>query len=411
MDTEQGQATTPTPGNALGFYVAGSLVGLILLGGIGAVVFGQRLDSWLSQTENVVSTPSSTIGIIVPSSTEPVEEVPQIVHVALPKEVRGIYLTGYTAGSHRAESLLSYALSSHLNTFVIDLKLDDGALAFVPHDTALHELIPTDPAIRDLDALLSRLKEQGIYRIARIAVMRDKTFGQLHPEVALRNPDGGVWRDNTGMQWLDPAAPKVSEYALALAHEAYARGFDEVQFDYVRFASDGKLSAIRYPVYNGKLPKAEVMRDFFKKVGGALRMEGIPVSFDLFGLTYCAEDDLGIGQLLTDVYPYADFISPMAYPSHYAKGFQGFANPALYPYEVVKITLDKGTAKMMALATSTEEGVVRNTSRPWIQDFNLGATYDAAKVQAEIKAARDAGASGWLIWNARNVYTSMDYLK
>lgn len=336
---------------------------------------------------------------------------PEIEHVALPDEVRGIYLTAWTAGSKRVDGLVAYASSSRLNSVVIDLKLDGGELAFAPNDPDLEGYAGRELAIGDLDALLTRLRDEGIYRIARIAVMRDGAFGKLHPEVALRDERGGVWRDKTGVAWLDPAAPRVADYALLLAREAYSRGFDEIQFDYVRFASDGRLSAIRYPVHDGKRTKAEVMRAFFERVGGTLQKEHIPVSFDLFGLTFCASDDLNIGQRLADAYPFADFVSPMAYPSHYARGFEGFANPALFPYEVVKLTLDKGVGTLGIANTSTEAVAARQKFRPWIQDFDLGAEYDAAKVKAQIKAARDAGASGWLIWNASNVYTQLDYLK
>lgn len=345
------------------------------------------------------------------STAETAPVAPAMFHIPLPEEVRGIYWTGYTAGSKRAEELMAYASSSRLNAIVIDLKLDDGDLAFVPNDPALQELAPKDPVIRDLDGLLKKLADLNLYRIARIAVMRDKAYGVLHPDTVLRTAGGGVWHDRTGMPWLDPASPKVADYSLALAREAYVRGFDEIQFDYVRFASDGVLSAIRYPVYDGKQTKSEAMRDFFKKVGGTLQSEKIPVSFDLFGLTFVNNDGLGIGQRLTDVYPYADFVSPMAYPSHYAKGFQGFANPALYPYEVVKHTLDSGIGIVQSADSSTTPEAVRYKSRPWIQDFDMGAIYDAAKVQAQIKAARDAGASGWMLWNASNVYTPTRYAK
>ncbi|MDQ7814682.1 MAG: putative glycoside hydrolase [Patescibacteria group bacterium] len=411
MDTEKSVTPTAGPKNASGFYVAGSLGVLLILGGVSAFILIRQFSPFLTRPSELTVGKSSADGITINVPAEGESKPPVIKHISLPQEVRGIYWTAHTAGTSRADSLLAYASSSHLNTVVIDLKLDDGTLAFAPLDPEFKELYPVDPVIDDLDALLDRLGEQGIYRIARIAVMRDKTFGELHPEIALRDPSGGTWRDNTGMQWLDPAAPEVAEYALALAHEAYRRGFDEIQFDYVRFASDGRLSAIRYPIYDGKQTKAEVMRDFFQRVGGTLQEEKIPVSFDLFGLTYCTTDDLNIGQRLADVYPFADFLSPMAYPSHYANGFEGFANPALYPYEVVKRTLEKGIEMLKVTDPDLDPDEFRKKSRPWIQDFDIGANYDAAKVKAQIKASRDAGASGWLIWNARNVYTPIDYLK
>lgn len=411
MDPEQNPPQAQPSSRTRAYFVSGIFAFVILLGVIGFLVlsrYGKEPNDKV--TASAVST-TSTIGSATTTVVETAALPPLAAHVPMPDEVRGIYWTAWTAGSKRADVLMAYASSSHLNTIVIDLKLDGGELAFVPRDPALSGMVPKDPAIKDLDGLLARLKNQGIYRIARIAVMRDRAYGELHPEVALRNSSGGAWRDKTGMQWLDPAAPEVGDYALALAHEAYDRGFDEVQFDYVRFASDGALSAIRYPVYDGKQTKSEVMRQFFERVGGTLQSEKIPVSFDLFGLTCCAIDDLGIGQRLSDVIPFADYVSQMAYPSHYAHGFEGFTNPALYPYEVVKKTLDRNIAMLHASSTAAEIVAFRNKSRPWIQDFNIGATYDASKVQAQIKAARDAGASGWMIWNAANRYTQANYIR
>lgn len=402
----QVERTTP---KSRSFYFSGSIALLIFLGGVGGLFYNRQTT--IADISPLPPVTVSSTDVTTTSTVDVPPSPPPIIHVAMPEEVRGIYWTGNTAGTKRVESLMDYASSSRLNTVVMDIKMDDGSLAFVPNDPALEALTPKKPVIRDLDGLLVRLKDRGLYRVARIAVMRDRVFGELHPDTVLRTDGGGIWHDRTGMPWLDPASPKVAEYSLALAREAYARGFDEIQFDYVRFASDGVLSAIRYPVYDGRLTKSQVMREYFKVVGGTLQSEKIPVSFDLFGLTFVNNDGLGIGQRLTDVYPYADFVSPMAYPSHYAKGFQGFANPALYPYEVVKHTLDSGIGIVQSADSSTTPEAVKLKSRPWIQDFDLGAVYDAAKVQAQIKAARDAGASGWMLWNAANVYTPTKYIR
>jgi hypothetical protein len=150
------------------------------------------------------------------------------------------------------------------------------------------------------------------------------------------------------------------------------------------------------------------MRAFFDTLGGTLKKEGIPVSFDLFGMTFLTAEDFGIGQRLEDVYHNADYISPMVYPSHYWTGFQGFKNPAEYPYEVVKYSLDKG-AEILKTDLFIDETESRAKFRPWIQDFDLGAVYTAARIEAQIKASRDAKASGWILWNARNVYEPAKY--
>jgi hypothetical protein len=338
------------------------------------------------------------------------EEPASPPHVPLPDEVRGVYWTAATAGSARADELLAYMKDTGLNAAVIDLKMDDGELAFMPDDPALAPYVQEKLGIADLDAVLAKLKDAGVYRIARIAVMRDGAFVSAHPELGMRWSGGGLWRDKIGSLWADPAAPEVAAYALALGKEAYARGFDEIQYDYVRFASDGAIRSIVYPVWDGKKTKIEVMREFFEAVGDPLRNAGIPVSFDMFGMTFENTHDFNIGQRLLDAYPHADFVSPMTYPSHYANGFQGYANPALFPYEVPKHSFDSGKAML-----ERELGIPQETSaphiRPWLQDFDVGATYTAARIEAQIKAARDAGCSGWMLWNARNVYEPADYLR
>lgn len=334
-------------------------------------------------------------------------EEPVVRRILLPTEVRGFYWTAQTAGTERADQLISYARETGLNTVVVDLKADNGQIAFTPKDETLARYAMNTPLIADLEAVLKKLGDAEMYRIARLAIMRDSAFAAAHPEASLKNTGGGLWRDKTGSAWNDPAAPVVAETALALAREAYARGFDEIQLDYVRFPSDGVLGNIQYPVFKkGEQEETAVMRAFFEKVGGTLRAEGIPVSADLFGMTYWQENDFGIGQRLVDALPFFDFISPMAYPSHYPDGFRGHANPARAPYDIVKSTVDEGAALVSA---SFDPAETRRKTRVWIQDFDIGAVYTAELIEAQIKAVRDAGGSGWMLWNARNVYEPANY--
>ncbi len=320
------------------------------------------------------------------------DSTPQMSHVPLPDEVRGIYWTAVTARSSRGLDLLAYMQQTGLNAVVIDVKMDNG------------QLIEADAFME----ILKTLGEAGIYRIARVAVMRDGAFALEHPEVAMRAPGGGYWYDAIGSLWVDPAAPEVADFAIKLGKEFYAAGFDEIQYDYVRFASDGAIRSIVYPVYDGVESKVEVMQRFFKTVGGAMRESEIPVSFDLFGMTYWSHSDFNIGQRLVDVLPYADFISPMVYPSHYPDGFRGLGNPAENPYEIVYQSLVQGHHLVAGLCACSDEDVAAR-SRPWLQDFDIGAVYTADLIEAQIQASRDAGASGWILWNARNVYEPANY--
>lgn len=343
-----------------------------------------------TQTARIVQATSTTF--IIPEVQA--SSTPAVAHVSLPTEVRGIYWTAVTVRGNRADELMAYMRDRKLNAVVIDLKMDDGELA-----------------MDGLENILERLRKQGIYRIARVAAMRDSSFALDHPEAALHVASGALWRDKTGARWMDPASPALADEVISVGRKAYALGFDEIQYDYVRYPSDGRLSSIRYPITSASSSKPAVMRAFFEKVGGALQQDKIAVSFDLFGMTFWSNNDYGIGQRLNDAFPFSRFISPMVYPSHYYAGFQGFKNPALYPYEVVKRSLDKGVETLQLDFASLKPEDARKKFRPWLQDFNMGATYGADKIEAQIKAARDAGASGWILWNASNKYTPANYIK
>lgn len=312
--------------------------------------------------------------------------------------VKAIYATADVAGGVRLEELLDLIDRTELNAIVIDIKTYWGTLTFVPNDPELAPFAPAKPLIKDLEALLARVHERGIYAIARFPVFEDTMLAERRPKIAVQRSGGGIWRDRKGLAWVDPASFEVWKYNVALAQEAADRGFDEINLDYIRFPSDGVLSDIRYPVWNRKLSKQEVLRGFFDYATHVLGRRGVRVSADLFGISFFRLEPT-IGQFLPDAAEFFDFVSPMAYPSHYPPGFEGYANPSVFPYEIVKKTLDSGKE----LLVGREK--VRAKVRPWLQDFDLGADYDASRVRAQIRAAEESGAEGWMLWNARNVYT------
>ena len=325
-----------------------------------------------------------------------------------PEFVKGIYVSAAAAGTTKMFArLVDLVDRTEINSMVIDVKDGNGALAFIPTDPTLADHVAKHPSIPDLKAFTAPLREKGIYLIARLFVFQDPAYVALHPEVAVKSKaTGGIWRDRKGIPWVDPGHKEAWDYAVKIAREAYAGGFDEVQFDYIRFPSDGAMSDIRYPVFDAtKTTKAQNMEAFFKYISDELHGSGVKLSVDLFGLVMWQHVyDLNIGQRLDIAAKHFDFISPMVYPSHYPRGFEGFPNPADFPYEIVHDNLLRGQP-LMARLHSENPGVKIATIRPWLQDFDLGADYDAAKVKAQMKAAVDGGASGWILWNARNVYT------
>ena len=326
-----------------------------------------------------------------------------VTHLPTPEPLKALYMTSWVAGTPSISSkLIKLATTTEINAFVIDIKDYTGRIAWLPEDPVLAEFGAGESRISDIKKFLADLHAKDIYLIGRISVFQDQYFVSKRPDLAVkRASDGEVWRDRKGIAWLDVGQPEVWEYIVRIAREAYAVGFDEVNFDYIRFPSDGNMKDIAYKgAPDGVIDRAAALKKFFEYQEQELG--GLPVvrSVDFFGLTTVNPDDLGIGQVLEDALPYFDYIAPMIYPSHYAKGFIGFANPAEHPYEVIKYSMDKASTRILA-ASSTPSQL-----RPWLQDFDLGADYTAELIKAQKKAVYDAGLTSWMMWDPSNHYTA-----
>jgi hypothetical protein len=340
---------------------------------------------------------------------------PERREINTPEYVKGIYVSAATAGyKSRFDELVSLVDQTELNSMVVDVKDQHGRLAFIPESESLSPYVSPIPELGQLKTFTAPLKDKNIYLIARIFVFQDQAFAEAHPELAVSKPDGELWRDYRGIPWLDPAAKQVWRYNVLVAREAFAGGFDEVQFDYIRFPSDGNLKTMTFPFWDQQKTRVEVLTGFFVYLDRELRVKNdIPISADLFGMTMWQHDfDLNIGQKLINALPYFDFISPMVYPSHYPPGFNDYINPATQPYEVIYQNMIRGRqvkAKLENSATAVAaDGATFPRAanfRPWIQDFDLGAVYTPEMVRAQMIATDNGGGSGWLLWNARNVYT------
>lgn len=333
-------------------------------------------------------------------------------HIQTPEIVKAIYLTAYSAGSKRLDELLKFARQTEINSFVIDIKTGSGYLSFEPKNQNLKKFADTNIQISDLDGMIKKAHNEGIYLIARVFVFQDPAAVAKNPQWATQNKYGGLWKDWRGATWLDPSVQGVWDYNVELAREAYGRGFDEINFDYIRFPSDGPMANIKYNYWKGG-EKFATIKSFYEYLDKNLRQRGIPISADLFGLTCCNTGDMAIGQRIIDAYPYFDAIGQMMYPSHYYGGFKQYKNPAEFPYEVVKMSLDETMARLKHFRAAHPEIPTEKFAklRPWLQDFDIGANYDAAKIKAQIKAVADAGGAGWMFWNARNVYTEDGFAK
>jgi len=310
------------------------------------------------------------------------------------REAKGVYLTAYSAGNWQVISNIINLLNrTELNAVVIDIKDYSGLVLYDSEVSLVNELATEHNRLGDVSALLERLHEHDIYVIARQTVFQDPILAEKKPAWAIKSKSGGIWHDDKGLSWVDPTQKAVWDYNLAIAKEAICLGFDEINFDYVRFPSDGKMSEVVYT--NGDKEKHEVMHNFYHFLNVELSNQPAYISVDLFGFVMERDDGLYIGQRIQDAVDEVDYISPMMYPSHYPSGHRGLFNPADHPGFVIASGMKEGIVKF--------EGK-RAQVRPWLQAFDLGAVYDTAKVRAQIDAVEKYSDGGWLLWNAANRY-------
>jgi hypothetical protein len=410
---------------------------LIILGGIFLFVRSSATVVAPMITSNVLdATATSSVASPVVSGASNCNIPPQPQLVDPPAVVKGIYLTGWSAGSAaKMQSVINLIKSTELNAVVIDIKDYSGYVSYamdVPEVKASGA--ESEIRIACMNSVVKELHDNGIYVIGRITDFQDPILAKAHPEWAMHNKTtGAVWTDNGGLSWIDPAEQPAWDYLASIAKDAFGRGFDEMNFDYIRFASDGSLSNISYPAWDQTVPRTTVIADYFKFLRNTFPTEKI--SADLFGLTTVSDDDMGIGQVIQGAYQYFDYVSPMVYPSHYATGFIGYKYPAAYPYQVIAYSLQHALMKLAAMGTPAPASSTPSSSRaakydqgaippaklrPWLQDFDLGApgasgtVYTADMVRQEKQAVYDTvdatGSNqyydGWMLWNAANTYTA-----
>jgi hypothetical protein len=375
-------------------------VTFVLLFLLGILFFGFIIFSYIGGPEifSYHYRSSTNAPIILPE--EPTVQKRVVKYVPTPHAVKGIYMTGWVAGSKKLrQPLIDIINTTEINSVVIDIKDYTGRISFVMQNDMVKSLGASEKRITDIEELIDLLHAKGVYVIGRISSFQDAYLVVKRPELAVRRKsDNGVWKDTKGISWLDPGSTEVWDYLIGIGEEAYKVGFDELNFDYIRFPSDGNMKDITYPHSNGK-SKPQVIKEFGAYVREKLGGTGAVLSADLFGMTTTNKDDLNIGQVLENALPYFDYIAPMVYPSHYPAGFNGYKNPATKPYEIIKYTMDKAVARAVAATTSPLK------LRPWLQDFSLGAVYTPEMVRAQIQATYDAGLTSWLLWNASNRYT------
>lgn len=293
---------------------------------------------------------------------------------------------------------------TELNSLVIDIR-DDGQVYFPIDDPLVKKVHAlekgTGTAFKNPKPMMERLAKAGVYPIARIACFRDHYVPLIDASRAVQVPGGKVWKDRSGHTWLDPYDKRNWDYLAKTVDYAMDLGFPEIQLDYVRFPSEGKSSTQVFPNQakygDKKAHPDDVITAFSNWIGERVRKRGRAYSADVFGIISSGTVDQGIGQTLEKIAAPFDLLSPMVYPSHFAKGEYGIADPSASPYAIVRKSL-----------ADYKRRIPKTPIRPWLQDF---FHYTAKDVRAQIKAAEELGYKEFLLWNAGNRYTEGALLK
>ena len=317
-----------------------------------------------------------------------------------PFTAKGVYVQApVAADSAKLDKLLNLIATRDLNTLVVDLKDNNGVVYYDSKVPLAREVGAIQPILKPAQ-LVATLHAKGVYAIARIVVMEDPIAATKRPDLAIKDArTGKPWRTTAGQPWVNPTNPQVWNYVSDLAVEAANFGFDEVQFDYVRFPSDGALNATEYgPAFTGGPDQRRAaITGFLKTAHDKLRPTRALMGADIFGIIAWNKNDNGIGQQFAGLVPLVDVICPMDYPSHYGRGFNGWDIPNNYAYDVIKQSL--------VVREQQIPGVARK-SRPWLQAFTYGpgVEYGTAQVYAQIQACNEMQSAGYLLWNIASDY-------
>jgi len=319
------------------------------------------------------------------------ETTKAVQRMPVPQEIRGVHVTPALASD--SAKIDQYLAIPGLNTLQVDVKDENGEVGFLMPNTTLARKVGATKGYYKAGQLAGKTRAAGVYLIGRVVTFEDPILSQKRPDLAIRRRDGSVWTNDVGLGWTNPYDKRVWDYNIEIAKAAAQRGFDEIQFDYVRFPSDGD---VENAVYRGKVNEGLgwTIARFVQYASKQLKPLGVRVSVDMFGLA--ATHDLGIGQVPRRVAKFVDAIYPMVYPSHYSSGEYNLPDPSGSPGTTVAASLRDYRRQMRG----TKAQLI-----PWLEDFSLGRTRTADEVRAQIEAARSYQTGGFLLWNPSGVYT------
>lgn len=326
--------------------------------------------------------------------------------------VHGIYVTAAVAGIDRINDLIALADETDINAFVIDIKDDRGQVTYEMNTPTVQEIGSAAVYIPDIESLIAECKAHNIYLIARIVAFKDPFLAKAMPEYALHEADGTVFYDNSGLAWVNPYEHGVWDYLMEIATEAARIGFDEIQFDYIRFSTDRGMANVVFGENAGEYTKSDIINAFTDYARETLSPLSVAVSADVYGTIIDNAGDRDIvGQDYATMAAKLDFICPMIYPSHYGAGVYRIDVPDAEPYRTVTAALNASRTVLGQYGHDTiyatlQDGMPTNSRvRPWLQAFTATwvrghIEYGRDEIQDQIRAVRDAGYDEWIFWNA-----------
>ena len=329
-------------------------------------------------------------------------------HLKTPEKVYAVYMSTCAAATESFRKHIKNIIeTTSVNSVVLDIKDFAGNVSFISTNADINTPDVQGCVVKDMKEYIRELNEMGVYVIGRLTAFQDPNYANKNPHMAVQNKDGSVWKDNKGLSFVDVGATEFWEYLVTIAIASYEEfGFDEINFDYIRYPSDGDLSDVYYPITDESivadpdLGKTKELEKFFKHIDIVLRKSNeIPISADIFGQAAINKDDLNIGHILEYVLPYFDYVALMLYPSHFLNGAFGLKTPNDDPYLVVKKSLES------AVERSKVAGYKSTALRPWIQDFDYPVPYTEEDVKGQIRATVETETSGWMLWDPAVRYT------
>lgn len=331
----------------------------------------------------------------------------------LSKAIKGIYVPARTAGSDKINNLINMTDNTEINAMVIDIKDDHGRISYAIDCDQVNKIGAATDTIPDIKALVKKLKKKNIYLIGRIVAFKDPYLAKKRTDLAIKNSDGTLYKDSNGECWVNPYNKKVWNYLVDIATQTALEGFDEIQFDYIRFSTSKGISKANLGNEAVDKSKETIITEFTKYAYGKLKPLKVAVSADVYGTIIASDVDAKlVGQNFVEMSKYLDYICPMIYPSHFGEGNFGIQYPDQEPFKIISKVLSISASKLKDIPKKQHRAVVR----PWLQDFTASwikhhIDYGGEEIREEIEGVYSVGYEQWLLWNSSCNYSKNGLLK